>query len=641
MAPIQPATSAYVQNLLERVISGRPAAEEAAHQYVNGLMRKAFAAAAIDGTARDVAALCAREAVKGFLEKAKAQEALEASKTGEHEVREVAAACARVVVARYVEKAALEVKAAKLACSQGPGREEAAACARAAVASWTAKASEAARREGPEGKVAAACARVAVARYVEKAKEAVRSQGESQEKAERDRVPEFVKRHEGKAFEEALAQGDERQVAALCARYAVKQFVAQASDVVRQQGTPTPPASVQSTVEKVHSSVVKAANHLAAAAQATVENLEGLVSDCEDPANANSEEGVESPRGTRSPMKPDGVAPKKKRPAPKLKGAGPTHVPLAQMEPWTAPPSPQTLLAELALPPPKKEKAQAKLRPYDVEEERKRDVELLQQRHQENLQRQRQVQQELRTQHQQSFVRDVSGQPSLAPQGSSRDWRPRVSAEPQPPKPKKGRAGVRASSSRHSRFKPSEAETTCTLSASDWAFSKDAAALPENLLAAMAEMEADVPRSVVDDPVLRAYLAVYKSTVCKRGGEDDDTRGAGELALPEGQSPCGSRDGSKRRAKSAASRLSKAKGAAWLQPGLMSWQDRGKAWFWPRKGAVPPMETAVLALLNGQPPPIEATAQAAAAARQQFALPMLQKVQQVCSWAPRADARTL
>lgn len=631
---VQPAAAAYVQNLLERVISGRQAAEEAAHQYVNGLMRKAFAAAAIDSTARDVAALCAREAVKGFVEKAKAQEPQQAS-SGEHE-REVAAACARVVVARYVEKASLEVNVAKLAQSQGPGREEAAACARAAVASWTAKASEAARREGPEGKVAAACARVAVARYVEKAKEAVR-QGESQEKAERDRVPEFVKRHEGKAFEEALAQGDERQVAALCARYAVKQFVAQASDAVRQQGTQ---ASVRSTVEKVHSSVVKAANHLAAAAQATVENLEGLVSDCEDPANANSEEGVESPRGTRSPMKPDGVAPKKKRPAPKLKGAGPSHLPLAQLEPWTAPPSPQTLLAELALPPPKKEKAQAKLRPYDVEEERKRDVELLQQRHQENLQRQRQVQQELRTQHQQSFVRDVSGQISLAPQGSSRDWCPRFTAEPQPPKPKKGRAGVRASSSRRSRFKPSEAETTCMLSDSDWAFSKDAVALPENLLAAMAEMEADEPRSVVDDPVLRAYLAVYKSTVCKRGGEDDDTRGALDLAFPEGQSPCGSRDGSKRRAKSAASRLSKAKGAAWLQPGLMSWQDRGKAWFWPRKGAVPPMETAVLALLNGQPPPIEATAQAAAAARQQFALPMLQKVQQVCSWAPRADART-
>ena len=52
-------------------------------------------------------------------------------------------------------------------------------------------------------------------------------------------------------------------------------------------------------------------------------------------------------------------------------------------------------------------------------------------------------------------------------------------------------------------------------------------ALPENLLTAMAEMEAsraklpcdccrvsvqaDAPRSVVDDPVLRAYLAVYKS----------------------------------------------------------------------------------------------------------------------------------
>ena len=73
-----------------------------------------------------------------------------------------------------------------------------------------------------------------------------------------------------------------------------------------------------------------------------------------------------------------------------VQGAGPSHLPLAQLEPaasamaakvqhetflslqepWTAPPSPQTLLAELALPPPKKEKAQAKLRPYDVEEAR-------------------------------------------------------------------------------------------------------------------------------------------------------------------------------------------------------------------------------------------------------------------------------
>ena len=88
--------------------------------------------------------------------------------------------------------------------------------------------------------MAAACARVAVARYVEKAgrkvaeqstvwftrfgceaKEAVRQGqlirakfcftscselgGESQEKAERDRVPEFVKRHEGKAGSESGA----------------------------------------------------------------------------------------------------------------------------------------------------------------------------------------------------------------------------------------------------------------------------------------------------------------------------------------------------------------------------------------------------------------------------------------------------
>ena len=81
MASVQPATAAYVQNLLERaaqidlvkedrfgvdmehvcrgarmlvrkVISGRQAAEEAAHQYVSGLMRKALAASILPITER-------------------------------------------------------------------------------------------------------------------------------------------------------------------------------------------------------------------------------------------------------------------------------------------------------------------------------------------------------------------------------------------------------------------------------------------------------------------------------------------------------------------------------------------------------------------------------------------------------------
>ncbi|CAJ1348414.1 unnamed protein product, partial [Effrenium voratum] len=143
-------------------------------------------------------------------------------------------------------------------------------------------------------------------------------------------------------------------------------------------------------------------------------------------------------------------------------------------------------------------------------------------------------------------------------------------------------------------------------------------------------MEADMPRPDLDDPVLRAYLAVYKSTVCQRAEENGDPclRGAGSTC--EGGLST-EPEGKKRRAKSASRQLSDKKDSHWLQPGLLSWQDKAKAWFWPRKGAVPPMETAVLALLNGSPPPLEATAQAALAARQQFAMPVLQKMQQAAT----------
>jgi len=633
MATATPAAAAYVQNLLERVISGRPAAEHCAHIFVQGLVQKALAAKD-KGAAREVAALCAREAVKGFVEKAQLAMKSGSDQQEGHE-REVAAACARVAVARYVEKASANAKTNRV---QGSERETAAGCARIAVAGWISNAANAAKKEGQEGKVAAACARVAVARFVEKAKQTVRLQGQT-EKAS-DRVPEIVKRHESKAFEEALAQGNEREVAALCAQYAVKQYVAKACDAVRQQG---PQTSVRSTVEKVHSSVVKAANHLASATQTTRDNLEGMISECDEVVKSSLAE-EQSPTGTRSPMKPRGVAPKKKRPAPKLKENGAVHIPLAELEAWIPPPPPESFSNEVRAPALKHKEQKHKPRsPQDVEEERKRDVEFLQQRHQENLQRFRQAQQEERSQRQQSFVRDVSYLSSFPPQGSGR--RLRAGAEPQPPtKGAKGGRGstARASSSRRGHYvKQNHELSACSDMAS---CSKDTSnsilALPENLLATMAQMEAEAPRSVVDDPVLRAYLAVYKSTVCKRGEDDISLRGAATEEPAEGMPTRGPRDGDKRRAKSAASRVQSRESKSWLQPGLMSWQDRGKAWFWPRKGAVPPMETAVLALLNGQPPPITATAQAAAAARQQFALPMLQKVQQVCSWAPRPEART-
>mmetsp|Transcript_84638 Transcript_84638/g.202872 ORF Transcript_84638/g.202872 Transcript_84638/m.202872 type:complete len:609 (+) Transcript_84638:53-1879(+) len=595
----------YVRKLLERA-TGRTAAQACAQKFVQDLIQKALAAKAIQGAAKDVASLCAREAVKHYVDKAaeaRSQQQQGAEEAAGH-ARDVAAGCARVAAARWLAKAQMAMRSQG---APGPERASAAACAKGAVERWVAKAKAAASKAGPERKVAAACARVAVARFVEKAKQSVRVQGK-----ERAEWSEAAKRNQSKAFEETVAQGDEREVAAMCARHAVKCYVNQACDALRQGAE----AETRQAVEQVHTSLMKAASRIAAVAQPTIDNLGGLIPEADV---------QESPSGAMSPTRPSGVAPKKKRPGPKPK---PEEV-------WTAPPSPEHFDAEvlLAAASPKASKASAtalaKAKGKDPEEERKRDVQFLQQRHLENVQRVRQKQEDLRDQ---SFMR-VSHGPCEAP-GCPRD--PRL-----PPKPTDGRKSARASPA---RTKPAKARARHPRSQSERPRKvqeeSSILSLPDDLLSALAEMEADMPRPDLDDPVLRAYLAVYKSTVCQRAEENGDPclRGAGSTC--EGGLST-EPEGKKRRAKSASRQLSDKKDSHWLQPGLLSWQDKAKAWFWPRKGAVPPMETAVLALLNGSPPPLEATAQAALAARQQFAMPVLQKMQQACNWAPTCtDSRS-
>eukprot|EP00435_Cladocopium_sp_Y103_P034174 s278_g8.t2 len=604
MAPTDAAVSSYVDNLLTRVITGRRPAEDAARQYVNRLVAKALTQKAIEGSAREVAAACAHEAVKGYVMKAKALAKAEAEKKIETqdsgvEEKALAAGCARVAVARWVQAAEKAKEASKEASTnQGAEREAAASAAKIAVRQWISKATETTSKEG-ERKVANACARVAVARFLEKAKQSIDAEGQKEQ-----HFPEAVKRNESKAFERAVEQGDPRQVAAMCARHAVKLYLDQAKETIRRQGTEV---SACSAVEQVHSTVVKAASKIAAATQPTIENLEGMILEEEaDPAV--------SPSG-KSPMKPSGTAPKKKRPMPKeSKVSSPSA-----WDSWTAPPSPEQFEADVQAAAKRSKHLPVRIQ-MNPEEERKRDVELLQKRHQENLQRVRQTQEDLRSEHNRSFLHSLVVSKELPGSNLSR---PQL---PPKPKPAKGRA-----SSRRGYGKPKRNESRRSSSERPRKAEKDDT-LELDASNTLAEIEADMPRPDLDDPVLRAYLAVYKSTVCKRGDDFDAcTRGAGSTCEARGcLGMCVMQRGDQRVPPTGTPSPRKTQVGCSL--GFCHGKTR-KAWFWPRKGAVPPMETAVLALLNGNPPPIEVTAKAAAAARQYFTTPAVQKMQQVNSWA--------
>lgn len=207
MAPKDAAVSSYVDNLLTRVVTGRRPAEDAARQYVNRLVAKALTQKTIEGSAREVAAACAHEAVKGYVMKAKALAKAEAEKAEKAEKKietqdsgveekALAAGCARVAVARWVQAAEKAKEASKEASTNQGAEREAAAAAKIAVGQWISKATETASKEG-ERKVANACARVAVARFLEKAKQSIHAEGQKEQ-----HFPEAVKRNESKALNE-------------------------------------------------------------------------------------------------------------------------------------------------------------------------------------------------------------------------------------------------------------------------------------------------------------------------------------------------------------------------------------------------------------------------------------------------------
>jgi len=164
----------------------------------------------------------------------------------------------------------------------------------------------------------------------------------------------------------------------------------------------------------------------------------------------------------------------------------------------------------------------------------------------------------------------------------------------------------------------------------------------ESVDVAMKIEDAKVPESVLDEHGITAFFDAYKAAISLNRRPDEDAQPSSmqpeelEDLLPQAQDSFAE----SRRAESGHS-IDLAKSASkMMQPGLVAYQSPKNPWHWPRRGGVPPMESAVVALLKGKPPPIQASPEEALAARQELNLPVIQKVKQVALWPdPAAKAQ--
>eukprot|EP00930_Biecheleria_cincta_P059014 TRINITY_DN4477_c0_g1_i4.p1 TRINITY_DN4477_c0_g1~~TRINITY_DN4477_c0_g1_i4.p1 ORF type:complete len:945 (+),score=174.40 TRINITY_DN4477_c0_g1_i4:95-2929(+) len=69
-----------------------------------------------------------------------------------------------------------------------------------------------------------------------------------------------------------------------------------------------------------------------------------------------------------------------------------------------------------------------------------------------------------------------------------------------------------------------------------------------------------------------------------------------------------------------------------VSPGLAAFASRTNPWHWPRDGGIPPMDRAVVALLEGQPPPTKVSPEQTLAARQALRLPVVRKTLETPRW---------
>lgn len=148
----------------------------------------------------------------------------------------------------------------------------------------------------------------------------------------------------------------------------------------------------------------------------------------------------------------------------------------------------------------------------------------------------------------------------------------------------------------------------------------------------------------VDVKGVAALCGVYTSLVCRRPPEDkclQFAQNSTELAMPSIMSTELKQNQSLSEQPSTSLRAGMSMEepnnfSRCLPPGLAAFASRDNPWHWPRNGGVPPMDVAVVALLDGQPPPTKVSPEQTLAARQALRLPVVRKARDVPKWPDSA-----
>jgi len=286
----------------------------------------------------------------------------------------------------------------------------------------------------------------------------------------------------------------------------------------------------------------------------------------------------------------------------------------------------------------------------DARAELERDREILQKRHLENLHKTRERQREPPSARRRIVVRDFVAAPGQPPlfgmdTGPSQWVQERLKGQ----REKRHRAAAQGIPSarslqlprkppRDDNNSPRLASEVAATSPNGW-YSREPLTVLESVELAMRHADEQVPEAVLDEYGITAFFDMYKTTVSPNRRADDEKR-AGRPSAEEPDVPMPDLMGESRRDEPGYSIDLTKTVSKILHPGLAAFQTPKNPWHWPRRGGVPPMESAVVALLKGKPPPKQASPQEALAARQELNLPVIEKVKQVALWPdPAAKAQ--
>jgi len=287
----------------------------------------------------------------------------------------------------------------------------------------------------------------------------------------------------------------------------------------------------------------------------------------------------------------------------------------------------------------------------DARAELERDREILRKRHLENLRQTRERQRAPSTARRRIVVRDfveVPGQLRFfgTDTGPSQWVQERLKSQ----REKRHRAAAQCMPSARSQQlprkpprddnSPREASEVAATSPDGW-YSREPLTVLESVELAMRRADEQVPEAVLDEFGITAFFDMYKTTVSPNRRPDDERRtGRPPAEDSEVQMSRVESFGESRRDEPVHSIDLTKTVSKMLHPGFAAFSTPKNPWHWPRRGGVPPMESAVVALLKGMPPPKQASPQEALAARQELNLPVIEKVKQVALWPdPAAKAQ--